>query len=130
MIIKTLTPLLFPEENSIEEVDRGPHGAKPSAEEIAKDENEEEDPEAREHPQDHILLCENGDDSDERIESKVEIDRDLQFKGKGRPKDQIEKETKGKGLNGPSQVGDRSCHVALTFFTRIFERSISPNPNS
>jgi hypothetical protein len=33
-------------------------------------------------------------------------------------------------LNRPSRVSDQACHVALTFFTRTLERSISPNPNS
>jgi hypothetical protein len=130
LIAKTLGPLLFPEENSIEEIDRTPHGAEPSTKEIAKDENEKEHPEAREHPQNELLLCEDRDDSDEGIEPKVEIDGDLHLEWKGGPKDQIEKEAKGKGLNRPSRVSDQACHVALTFFTRTLERSISPNPNS
>jgi hypothetical protein len=33
-------------------------------------------------------------------------------------------------LSHPPQVRDHSSHVALTLFTRTFERLISPNPNS
>jgi hypothetical protein len=33
-------------------------------------------------------------------------------------------------LNPSPQVRDHSYHVALTLFTRTFERSISPNLNS
>jgi hypothetical protein len=38
--------------------------------------------------------------------------------------DEVEKETERKDLNRPSQVRDGSLHVALTFLTRTFERSI------
>ena len=95
LIVKTFGPLVFPEENSIEEVDGSPHGAEPTAEEIAKDKNEEQYPEARQHPQDDLFLGENRDDSDERIESKVEINRDSQFEWKSGLNDQVEKKTKG-----------------------------------
>jgi hypothetical protein len=38
--------------------------------------------------------------------------------------DEVEKETERNDLNRPSQVRDGSLHVALTFLTRTFERSI------
>ena len=42
LIIKRLGPFLLPEEDSVEEVDGRPHGAEPSAEEIAEDHHQEE----------------------------------------------------------------------------------------
>jgi len=43
---------------------------------------------------------------------------------------EIQKVGERNDLAHPSQVGDHPRHVALTLFTRIFERSISPSPNS
>ena len=130
LIIKTLRPLPFPEENSIKEVDRGPHGAEPSAEEISEDHHKKQYTKTGKHSEDDILLGEDGDDPDEGIETKVEINRDPQLKGKSSLKNEIEKEAERDGLNRPPQVRDGSLHVALTFLTRTFERSIWPNPNS
>ncbi len=130
LIIKPLGSFLFPKEDSIKEVDRCTHRAEPTAEEIAKDHHKKEHSEGREHSQDDTLLCEDCNDSDEGIESKVEIHRDLQFEGESCLEDQIEKEAERKGLNRPPQVRDHSSHVALTLFIRTFERLISPRPNS
>jgi hypothetical protein len=130
LIAQSPGPFLFPEKNSVEEIDRSAHRAEPTTEKITKDENEEEHPEGREHPHDDLFLRKNRDDPDEGIESKIEINRYLQFKGEGGSNDQIEKEKEGKGLNRPSQVRDCPVHVALTFFTRTFERSISPSLKS
>jgi hypothetical protein len=85
----TFGPFLFSEENSIEEIDRSPHGAEPTTEEIAEEENEEENPESRKHSKDDLFLCEDRDDPDEWIEPKVEINRNFHFKGKSRAKDEI-----------------------------------------
>ena len=130
LIIKPLGPFLFTEEDSIEEVDRCTHRAEPTAEEIAKDHHEKEHSEGREHSQDDTLLREDCNDSDEGVESKIEIYRNFQFEGESCLENQIEKEAERKGLNRPPQVRDHSSHVALTLFIRTFERSISPNPNS
>jgi hypothetical protein len=121
LIIKTFRPLLLPEENSIEEVDRGTHGAKPSTKEVSKDHHEKKDTKSWKHPEDDVLLGKKGDDPNEGVETKVEIDRNLQLKRKGGFKNQIEKETEREGLEGPPQIGNRSFHVALTFFVRTFE---------
>jgi hypothetical protein len=66
----------------IKEVNRHPHWAEPAAEEIPEDQHEKEYPEGWEHSQNDMLLCEDGNDSDEWIESKVKIYRKLQFEGK------------------------------------------------
>ena len=129
-IVKRLFLFLFLKEDSIEEIDCSPHGAKPSTEEITEDEDEKKDPKGGQHPPDNLFLRKEGYDSNERIESQVEIDRNLQFEGKSSLNDQIKKEEEGENLNRPSQVRDYFCHVAVTLFTRTFERSISPNPNS
>jgi hypothetical protein len=42
-VIKSLRPLLFSEENSIEEVNRRAHGTEPSAEEVSEDGHEKKD---------------------------------------------------------------------------------------
>ena len=130
LITKIFGPFLFAKEDSIEEIDRRPHGVEPSTEEIAKDENEKKNSKSREHPRDDSLFRKDCDHPDKGIEPKVEINRNLELEGKGSVNNKIEEEDEGKSLNRPPQVGDRSCHAALTFFTRTFERSISPNPNS
>jgi hypothetical protein len=129
-IVRSLRALPFPEENSIEEIDGRSHGAEPSTEEIAKEEDDQEHAEGRKHSQNEIFLGQEGNDSDEGIEPEIEVDRNDPFEGEGRPNDQIEKEEEGEELNGPLHSKNRFCHVALTFFTRTLERSISPNPNS
>jgi len=101
LIVKTFSTPLFPEEDSIEEIDGGSHGTKPPAEEIAKDKNEEKHPEGRKHSQDNPFFCEDRDDPDKGIESKVEIYRNLKFEWEGGSNNQIEEEEKGKGLNRP-----------------------------
>jgi hypothetical protein len=130
LVIKRFRPLLFPKQDPIEEIDCGPHRAKPPAEKIAEDKNEQEGTEGREHPADDPLLSEEGDDPDKRIEPEIKIDRDLQFERKSGMKNQINEKTKREGLNRSFQVKNRSGHVAVTFFTLTFERSISPNPCS
>jgi hypothetical protein len=102
LIIGLLRPFSLPEENPVEKIDGRPHRAKPSTKEIAKNKNGEEHSEGRKHSQDDLFLREDRDDPDERIESKVEVYRDLQLKGKSRLNDEIEKEEEGKGLNRPS----------------------------
>ena len=92
LIIKILRPLLLPEENPIEEIDRRPHGTEPPAEEIAEDENEKKHPESRKHPQDDLSLREDRDDPDKRVEPEIKIYRDLYLKRKCRSKDQIDQE--------------------------------------
>jgi hypothetical protein len=124
LIVKSFRPFFFTEENFLEKINGGAHRAEPSAEEIPKDNNEEKHPKCRKHPKNDSLLREDGDDTDEGIESKVEINRDLQFKGKSGFEDQIEKEEKGEGLNCSPHNMNCFCHVALTLFTLIFERSI------
>ena len=130
LVMRLLGPFSLPEENPVEKINGGAHGTEPSTKEIAKSKNNEEHSEGREHSQDDLFLREDRDDPDERIEPKVEVYRDLQLKGKSRPEDEIEKEEKRKGLNCPSQVGDRFFHAAVTFFTRTFERLIWPRPKS
>ena len=130
LIVKALRPLLFSEENSIEKIDGGAHGAEPSTKEIAKNKNDEEDSEGRKHSHDDLFLREERNDPDKRIKAKVEVHRDFQFKGKSSLDDEIEKEEKRKGLNRPPQVGDRFFHAAVTFFIRTFERLIWPRPKS
>jgi hypothetical protein len=130
LIVKALKPLLFSEENSVEKIDGGAHGAEPSTKEIAKNNNDEEHPEGRKHPQDDLFLRQKRNDPDEGVEPKIEVHRDFQFKRKSGLEDEIEKEEKGKGLNRPSQVGNRFFHAAVTFFTRTFERLIWPRPKS
>jgi hypothetical protein len=130
LIVKALKSLLFSEENSVEKIDGGTHGAEPSTKEIAKNENAKEHPEGRKHSQDNFLLGEKCNDPDKGIEPKVEVHRNFQFKGKGSLDDEIEEEEKRKGLNRPPQVGDRFFHAAVTFFTRTFERLIWPRPKS
>jgi hypothetical protein len=127
-VVKGLRPFSFPEEDAIEEIDRSPHGAEPPTEEIAEDEDKQEKPEGRPHPPDDLFLGEEGNDPNERIGTKVEIDRNLQLKRKGRMEDQVEEKSEREGLDRPPQVRDYLAHVALTFFTRTFERSISPSP--
>ena len=51
LIIGLLRPFSLPEENPVEKVDGGAHGAEPSTEEIAEDENEQEHSEGRKHSQ-------------------------------------------------------------------------------
>ncbi len=130
LIVKRFGPLFFPEEESIEEVDDRSHGAEPPAEEVAEDHDKKEHPEGGKHPHDNPFVSKDRNDADEGIEPKIEVDRNLQLEGEGGLKDQIEKKEKGEGLNRPPQVRDYLCHVALTFLTRTFERSISPNPKS
>jgi hypothetical protein len=130
LIVKWFGPLFFPEEESIEEVDDRSHGAEPPTEEVTEDHHKEEYPEGRKHPQDHIFLSQYRNDSNEGIESKIEIDRNLDLQWKSGPDDQVEKEEKRENLNRPSQVRADLSHVALTFLTRTFARSISPNPKS
>ncbi len=130
LIVNALRPLLFPEENSVEKIDGGAHGAEPSAKEISKNKNDDEHSEGRKHPQDNLFLRQKSNDPDKGIEPKVEVHRDFQLKGKSGLEDEIEKEEKGKGLNRPSQIGNRFFHAAVTFFTRTFERLIWPRPKS
>lgn len=130
LIVERFSASLFPEEESIEEVDDRSHGAEPPAEEVTEDHDKEEHPEGGKHPQDHIFLRQYRNDSNEGIESKIEINRNLYLHRKSGLDDQIEKKEEGKGLNRPPQVRDYLCHVALTFLTRTFARSISPNPKS
>ena len=115
LIVKGLRPFLFPEENSIEEIDRRPHGTEPAAEEIAEDENEKKDSKGWQHPQNDLFLREERDDPDKRIEAKIEVDRDLQLKGKRRLNNQVEKKTEREDLDRPPQVRDRSrsCRTDL-----------------
>jgi len=87
LITKIFGPFLFPEEDSIKEIDRCPHGAEPTTEKISKDKNEEKHSKSRKHPQDDPLLRKDGDHSDEGIESEVEINRNLQFERKGSTND-------------------------------------------
>ena len=89
-IIHGFGTLPLSKEEPIEEIDRGPHGTEPSAEEIAEDKDENENTECRQHSPDHLSLRKERDHPDERIESKVEIDRYLQFKGKSRADDEIQ----------------------------------------
>lgn len=129
-ILQTFDLFSLPEEDPIEEIDGRSERAEPPTEEIAKDEDEKEHNEGRKHSQDDLFLRKDRNDPDKRIESKVEVHRDFQFKGKSRSDDKIEKEEKGKGLNRPPQVWDRFFHAAMTFFTRTFERLIWPRPKS
>jgi hypothetical protein len=124
LVIKSLHPLFFPEENSIEEVDRRAHGAEPPAEEVSEEDHEKKDSKSWKHPQNDLFLSEDRDHGDEGIEPKIEVNRYLQFKRESGLNDEVEKETERKDLNRPSQVRDGSLHVALTFLTRTFERSI------
>ena len=103
LIVERFSPLLFPEEESIEEVDDRHHGAEPSAEEVSEDHHKEEHPEGRKHPKDHIFLSQYRNDSNEGIESKIEIDRNPYLHRKSGLDDQIEKKEEGKGLNRSSQ---------------------------
>ncbi len=130
LIVKTFSTSPFSEKDSIEEIDGGSHGTKPPAEEIAKDKNEEKHSKAWKHSQDDPLFCEDRDDPDKGIKPKVEIDWNLDFEWKCSLNDQIEEEGKREDLNRPPQIRDCFGHVALTFLTRTFERSISPSPNS
>lgn len=50
LIVKRFSPLLFPEEESIEEVDNRSHGAEPPAEEVPEDHDKKEHPEGGKHP--------------------------------------------------------------------------------
>jgi hypothetical protein len=92
LITKTLGPLLFSEENSVEKIDGSAHGAEPSTKKIAENENQEKHSEGRKHSQNDLLLREDRNNPDEGIESKVEVNRDLQLKGKSSLDDQIEEE--------------------------------------
>jgi hypothetical protein len=94
LIVKALRPLLFSEENSVEKIDGGAHGAEPSAKEIAKNNNDEEHPEGRKHPQDNFFLRQKRNDPDKGIKAKVEVHRDFQLKGESGLNDEIEKEEK------------------------------------
>lgn len=123
-VIKSLRPLLFSEENSIEEVNRRAHGTEPSAEEVPEDGHEKKDSKSRKHSQNDLFLSEDRDRGDEGIEPKIEVNRYLQFKRESGLNDEVEKKTEGKDLDRPSQVRDGSLHVALTLLTRTFERSI------
>jgi hypothetical protein len=124
LLIKSLHPLFFPKENSIEEVDRRAHWAEPSAEEVSEDDHEKKDSKGRKHPKNDPFLGKDRDRRHERIEPKIEVNRYLQFQRESGLNDKVEKETERKDLNRPSQVGDGSLHVALTLLTRTFERSI------
>jgi len=124
LIIKPFGPLPFPEENSIEEVDRRAHGTEPPTEEVSEDDHDKKDSKSWKHPQNDLFLSEDRDSGDEGIEPKVEINRYLQFERESGLNNEVEKETERKDLNRPSQVRDGSLHVALTFLTRTFERSI------
>ena len=130
LIIRLFGPFSLPEENSIEKVDGLAHGAEPSAEKIAENNDGEEHSDGRKHPQDDLFLRQDRNDPDKRIKPKVEVYRDFQFERKSRPNDEIEKEEKRKGLNRPLQIGNRFFHAAVTFFIRTFERLIWPRPNS
>jgi hypothetical protein len=77
LIIKSFGSFLLTEEDSIEEVNRCTHRTEPTAEEIAEDHHQKENSERWEHPQDNILLGEDGDDPDEGVETKIKIHRDL-----------------------------------------------------
>ena len=100
-IVRPLRAPPFPEENSIEEIDGRSHGAEPSTEEIAKEEDDQKHGEGRKHSENEFFSRQEGNDSDEGIEPEIEIDRNDPFEGKGRSDDQIEKEKKGEELNGP-----------------------------
>ncbi len=80
LVTKTLGRFPFPEKNPVEKIDGRAHRAEPSAEEIPEDENEEEHPDGRQHPQNEIFLGQDGDDGDKGIEPEVEIHRDFYFK--------------------------------------------------
>jgi hypothetical protein len=123
-VIKSLRPLLFPEENSIEEVNCRAHGTEPPAEEVSEDDHEKKDPKSRKHPQNDPFLSEDRDRRDEGIKAKIEVNGYLQFKRESGLNDEVEKKTEGKNLDRSSQVRDGSLHVALTLLTRTFERSI------
>jgi hypothetical protein len=115
-IVSSLPPLLFPEEDPVEDVEGGPHGAEPPAKKIAEDHDEQKDAQGGKHPHDDLSISQKGNDSDERIDAQIEIDRDLQFQRESGLNDQIEKEEKGKDLNPSPQNGEGSGHVAVTFF--------------
>ena len=124
LVIKSLHPLLFSEEDSIEEVNRRAHGTEPPAEEVSEDDHEKEDSKSWKHPQNDLSLSEDRDRGDKRIEPKIEVNRYLQLQRESGLNNEVEKETERKDLNRPSQVRDGSLHVALTLLTRTFERSI------
>ena len=92
LITETFWSFLLPEENPVEKIDGRAHRAEPSAKKVAEDENEQEHPEARKHSQDDLLLCEDGDNPDEGVESKIEVNRDLYLKGKSCLDDEVKKE--------------------------------------
>jgi hypothetical protein len=92
LITKAFRPFLLSEENPVEKIDGGTHRAEPSAKKVAEDENEQEHPKGRKHSQDHFLLGEDGDNPDKRVESEIEVNRDLQLKRKSRLDDEVEKE--------------------------------------
>jgi len=89
LLVEPLGSLLFSEEDPIKEIDGGSHRAEPPAEEIAKNEDEEKDPEGREHTEDERLLPEKSDNGDEGIQSQIEVDRHLQLEREGGPNDQV-----------------------------------------
>lgn len=124
LLVEPLRPLLLSEKDPIKEIDSGSHRAEPPTEEIAKNGDEEKNSEGREHAKDELLLSEKSDNGDEGIESQIEINRNLQLEREGGPNDQVEEEQKRKGLGGPSESLNRSCHVALTLLTWTLARSI------
>jgi hypothetical protein len=130
LVVESLWPLLFPEEKAVEEIEGGAHGAKPSAKEIAEDDDEKEDPKGRKHLFDNPLARKQGNHSDEGVKAKVKVDRDLHVERKGRMDDEVNQETEKESLGDPSQRQDRFRHVAVTFFILTFERSIWPSPMS
>ncbi len=129
-VVDRFWAFLFAEDKSIEEIDCCPHWAKTRAEKIAEDEDKEKDRERWNHLPDHLFLCKERNDSDERIKTKVQVDRDSYLQRKGRVEDKVQEKSKRKSLDRSSQVRDHSGHVALTLFTRTFARSISPSPKS
>jgi hypothetical protein len=56
LIIRILGSFSLLEENPVEKIDRGAHGAKPATKEIAKDKNNKEHSESRKHSQDEFFL--------------------------------------------------------------------------
>jgi hypothetical protein len=94
LVIQAFGPLPLSEENSVKKIDGGAHGAEPSAEEIAKNENGEEHSKGRKHSQNDLFLRKDRDDPDEGIKAKVEVHRNFKLKGKSGLDNEIEKEEK------------------------------------
>jgi hypothetical protein len=94
LIAKAFESFLFSEENPVEKIDGGAHGAEPSAKEISKNKNDDDHSEGRKHPQDNLFLRQKRNDPDKRIQTKVQVYRDFQLKRKSGLDDKIEKEEK------------------------------------